>query len=626
MSGLTKTVLNIIVYTPLVLLALYFIYLIAYGIYFYRINGHLPPSYETGFSIIKRILLIILYPIKLLLKFLWWLIPIFPGYRGKWGFRAWGAWDKLNISRTILLLTTLLFITIYVLFIKYGAPIQLQKYALSINYILIGITTILLLASLIQFYKNTTSDFPDDGNFNEKSRWLISSTGNYLYYIIAVGLALGILFAIGYYMQKNKVANLFGLTTATIIAGVIAMFMLYGLIIQNTSIKKFFQNNPLIKVPFYLLFIIPCIFFDTVTFLFNHFRHTPKSVYYILSAEIIFISMYLILPIIQNYIYTITSNHSGKDIIIQNKINDAENLNIILEKRINDIKNTSPPDSRKINEDGWKNIITNNLNNPEKEEELILFLLNYGYKTKELCDGDNGIADKENCKKNIKIMTKIIQQKTTELIMLQSKLKENNLYIEKLKEQKKNIKKTQYGKVLLKDPIYLNKKKWLGNFEDLKMQNYTIEYNYNYSISSWFFIHAQPPNYKSSYNKYTSILNYNDKPNILYNSSKNTLLIKMNNGKYKQPRLFKIEKFPLQKWNNIVINYDGGTLDIFMNSKLVASMKNTIPYMSIDEITVGSKKGVAGGVCNVVYFPIAISYERIKINYELLKNKNPPVI
>ena len=100
----------------------------------------------------------------------------------------------------------------------------------------------------------------------------------------------------------------------------------------------------------------------------------------------------------------------------------------------------------------------------------------------------------------------------------------------------------------------------------------------------------------------------------------------MNNGLYKKPIMYKIKKFPLQKWNNVVINYDSGTFDIFINSKLVASFPNTVPYMSMDEITIGSDKGVPGGICNVVYFPISISYERIKINYELLKNKNPPVI
>jgi len=589
-------------------------------------NGSLPPSYDTGFSIIKRIIFIILYPINLLLQFLWWLIPIFPGYRASWGLRGWGAWDRLNIQRTILLLTCIAFITIYVLFIKYGAPITLQDYASTINYILIGTISILLLASLIQFYNDTSINFPASGNFNEKSRWLMSNTGNYLYYIIGVGLALGLLFALGYYMQKSNIANLFGLTSSTIIAGITSMFLIYGLLIQNTNIRKFLNNNPIIKVPFYLLFIIPCIFFDTVTFLFNQFRHTPKVVYYILTVEIILISLYLLLPIISNYIYTVTGNNQGKDIIIQNKINSTTNANYLIKQRVKNIKNSTPPNDRKIDDSGWKIIIKDNLNNPEKEDELILFLMNYGYKTKELCKADNNIVDKEDCEKNINIMKNIIQEKTTELVSLKSKLEENKLYIEELEKQKKQIKNIQKGKVLLKHPIYLNKKKWIGSFEDLKMQNYTIEYNYNYSISSWFFIHAQPPNYKASYNTYTSILNYNDKPNILYNAKENTLMIKMNNGLYKNPKLFKIKKFPLQKWINIVINYDGGTLDIFMNSKLVASFPNTLPYMSIDEITVGSKKGVPGGVCNVVYFPIAISYERIKMNYELLKNRNPPVI
>ena len=149
----------------------------------------------------------------------------------------------------------------------------------------------------------------------------------------------------------------------------------------------------------------------------------------------------------------------AKEIIKQNKINSAEIANETIKKRIQDIKNSSPPNDRKIDDSGWKIIIKDNLNNTEKEEELLLFLMNYGYKTKELCQADNNIADKDECKKNIDIMKKMIQDKTTELVSLQSKLNENVLLIEELKKQKKQIKTTQKGKVLLKEPIYLNKKK-----------------------------------------------------------------------------------------------------------------------------------------------------------------------
>ena len=100
----------------------------------------------------------------------------------------------------------------------------------------------------------------------------------------------------------------------------------------------------------------------------------------------------------------------------------------------------------------------------------------------------------------------------------------------------------------------------------------------------------------------------------------------MNRGKNQKPKVFIIDDVPLQKWNNIVINYDGGILDIFMNSKLLASYNNIVPYMSQDQITIGDEQGLSGGICNVVYFPQSISKDRIDINYKILSNKNPPVI
>ena len=109
-------------------------------------------------------------------------------------------------------------------------------------------------------------------------------------------------------------------------------------------------------------------------------------------------------------------------------------------------------------------------------------------------------------------------------------------------------------------------------------------------------------------------------------NAKNAVKIKMNRGKNQKPKVFIIDDVPLQKWNNIVINYDGGILDIFMNSKLLASYNNIVPYMTQDQITIGDIEGVSGGVCNVVYFPQSISKDRIDINYKILSNKNPPVI
>ena len=162
-----------------------------------------------------------------------------------------------------------------------------------------------------------------------------------------------------------------------------------------------------------------------------------------------------------------------------------------------------------------------------------------------------------------------------------------------------------------------------------------MEYNYNYALNGWFFFRANSlksictadiPGVCNKKANYKSILNYGDKPNIFYNSIENKLKIKMNNGKDKEPIIYIIDDVPLQKWVNIVVNYDGGVLDVFMDSKLLASFNNVVPYMSQDQITIGDIGGVSGGVCNVVYFPQSISKERIDINYKILSNKNPPIV
>ena len=225
----------------------------------------------------------------------------------------------------------------------------------------------------------------------------------------------------------------------------------------------------------------------------------------------------------------------------------------------------------------------------------------------------------------------------------------------------------QGGNLLLNEPIYTNTSRTLSSYEKL---NDSDKFNYQYGLSFWVFIDAQPPNTNSSYNKYTSLLSYGNKPNVLYKARSNTLIITVVNDtplplesvrNIKRNRrarqinginglngsdgvsglngtndieiiddkahtiIYKNSKVLLQKWNNIIINYSGGTLDIFLNNELVKSSIQNVPYMTFDNLTVGENDGINGGICNVVYFKKPLTNSNMYFLYNMVKDKTPPV-
>lgn len=193
----------------------------------------------------------------------------------------------------------------------------------------------------------------------------------------------------------------------------------------------------------------------------------------------------------------------------------------------------------------------------------------------------------------------------------------------------------QGGKQLVNKPVYTNSQYSLGTYEEL---NGKPEFDYQYAISFWVFLDAMGPNMNASYDKYTSLLNFSNKPNVLYNGKINTLMITMQqknlekNTKNKLIEfdddgnriLYKSDKILLQKWNNIIINYNGGVLDVFLNGELVKSDSGVVPYYTLDSLTIGENNGLMGGICNVIYFNEALTSSKIYNLYNSVKFKTPP--
>ena len=200
---------------------------------------------------------------------------------------------------------------------------------------------------------------------------------------------------------------------------------------------------------------------------------------------------------------------------------------------------------------------------------------------------------------------------------------------------------TKNGKQLLKAPINLNKETSLGTFEELHGKganegnteekpgdNSITKFNYHYSLSFWFFLTPQPPNTSPAYNTFTNILTYGGKPAVEFNGALNTLRVLVESAPpgedKKTVEIYKTKNVLYQKWNNMVINYDRGTLDVFLNGELVGSRSSIAPYMTFESIQVGSNNGLMGGISNVMYYNDNLSRATVEMMYQALRGRDEP--
>ena len=230
----------------------------------------------------------------------------------------------------------------------------------------------------------------------------------------------------------------------------------------------------------------------------------------------------------------------------------------------------------------------------------------------------------------------------------------------------------QGGQQLVNQPIQTD---ILSNIASFQSLSGTDKFNYQYAISFWFYLDSFSPSTNASYLKVVPILSFGDNPSIKYSSSNNTLYItvKQQSGetyvidyihekeneinpetskKWKSVQekitdaIEKVKEIPfgndidaegnriiykqtdvlLQKWNHVVLNYNGGTLDVFYNGKLVKSAIEVVPYMKMDMLTVGTENGIHGNVANLIYFKNPLDILTINTLYTSLKDKNPPSI
>lgn len=174
-------------------------------------------------------------------------------------------------------------------------------------------------------------------------------------------------------------------------------------------------------------------------------------------------------------------------------------------------------------------------------------------------------------------------------------------------------------RIIEEGPIYLNNEKMVGVFQNLN--DIDSKKNYNFAISCRLWINPQPSSTSEAYNKKTSLLNYGDILNIYHYNNKIQIYAattdkkKSINSPNKLVKVYEDDNILYQRWNNIVINYFGGTLDVFINNKLVLSQINITPILFANKIVCGSKNGINGGIKSLTFYDKPLSKSDIEYIY-----------
>jgi len=362
-----------------------------------------------------------------------------------------------------------------------------------------------------------------------------------------------------------------------------ALSIVYLIMKKKIDKIKNSKQESILKLFVKVIMYLPCLLIDTVEYIKNEYNLTTKPVWTLLGIEALFIGLWFLIPVMFDKVI----NYSGNKLV-----NKPLNLNKeYVVGKYDDLYDIPDIDHYNLNEidKTYKNKKNDRIRKEQSEE------------TKSLDNAEPEQYTDPNIPKN-KIMAWFYKK--------------------------------------LKNPTTLKVDFDIHPQPSIYGEDY--RFRYKYAISGWFYLNPQPSNTNSSYTKYTNIIKYGNKVRLEYNGKKNSLrvmaevasntnndnntMIDDDNVKNKSIIVYESKNVVYQKWNNIVINYNEGYIDIFLNGVLVGSYSGVAPYMRLDEIVTGSENGIYGGICNVTYYNDVLNEKNIVMSYKTLRVKEIPYV
>jgi len=416
-------------------------------------------------------------------------------------------------------------------------------------------------------------------------------------------ISLIVFFIVFMFCIKGLLWLLINTSLVTLLTDVISLLLIVGglaivYLILRKKIDKIRQSKQggIFKLIIKVIMYLPCLLIDVTEYIKYEYHLTTKPVWMLLGFESLFILLLFLIPIMFDKMV----NYSGKKLV-----NKPLNLNKeYTVGKYDELYDIPEVDHYDLNE------LDRSYNN-KKKDRIRKENENEKYKepTDRCCDDNKALYDKKTEEER-----EIEFEKNTDPNMPKNK-----------------IAAWFYKK--LKDPSFFKVDFEVNPQPGIYGDDYM--FRYKYAISGWFYLNPQPPNTNPAYNKYTNIIKYGNKVRLEYNGKKNSLRVmaevassnKNNTQKNKSIVVYESKHDTIyQKWNNIVINYKEGYIDVFLNGVLVGSYSGVAPYMRLDEITTGSDNGIYGGICNVTYYNDVLNEKNIVMSYKTLRIKEMPYV
>lgn len=605
-NSTVKNLINIVTIVPLVIAGIY-----TFVLFYDFINPQTKTNNirgEPAQNFIKRNGLTLFLKIISLFRVLF-------SFIGKFGTLL--VTGLTNFKFSVINIFVLYLIFCYFLSKNYENIPFLNDWSNYINVVLLLIAGSMVINILTLFIKenNDDSKFPIDRGITSKVAWTLTESLPIYKSLLGISISLGFVFLTFYLLKMFKVLSSSINSFLIVLAIIGLLFTVFNLITKNATLMSSITSSKVFQLIYHTIFVLPCLILYLTNFIWSEIEDTPKVSWIILVVQIILIGSYFLLPMLKRLLFK--NFVTKKDRLFYEQQDLANDKSIIMnENRLSLVMDKLSVD--------WDKIISENLYDKKNEKELKVYLMSRGYVSS--MNNKKKSFFKKLVEPSLTLEAAITYVQANALIIIDLKRQismqlEDKNNISKTSEQVNNMFKTN---ILLDQPTYLNKKKLLGSYESIG--NKLGAFNYNYSVSAWVFMHEQPPSLRSSSNRFTTILDYASKPKIQFKPSENLLRVIMSNSLDKEHVAYETTDFKLQRWNNILVNYNGGTLDIFINGELKSTSDNITPIMSYDGITIGSDDGLSGGICNVVYFPKPLTITEINTLYKSLKYKNPPVL